>query len=80
MYCKAACQDPDKLNPLASSLVELLTLDQEDMTATLSETELGKLNKSVKPWDQVFYQCSQKELSELVLPPIGQFTEFVSCL
>ncbi len=38
-----AWQDPDKLNALASSLAELLTLDQEDMTSTPSGTELGKL-------------------------------------
>ncbi len=25
--CREACQDPDKLSPLGSSLVELLTLD-----------------------------------------------------
>ncbi len=79
----AACQDLDKLNPLASSLVELLILDQEVMTATPSGTELGKINKSgenpgVRSSPSallVFFKNNKKEVSVLVLPATYQFSE-----
>jgi hypothetical protein len=40
--CREACRGPDNLNQLASSLVERLIPDQENMTArSPSGTELG---------------------------------------
>jgi hypothetical protein len=37
-----ACRDPDNLDWLASSVVESLTPEQEDMNTNLGGTELGK--------------------------------------
>jgi hypothetical protein len=46
-FCKEACRDPDNLNRLASSLIERITLYQENMSSNPGGTELSNLTNGV---------------------------------
>ncbi len=58
---------PPNLNRLASSLVELLTPDQEDVSSNphaQAGQSLGKITKSGRPSGQVFFSINYGKLSD----------------